>query len=272
MTTLYIVGTPIGNLEDITMRALRILGAVPLIAAEDTRKARVLLDHYNIKTSLTSFFEGNKQRKLNAILEALSGGDVALISDAGMPGISDPGYTLIRAALEEGFQVVPIPGPSAHTAALVASGLPTDSFLFLGFLSRKANERKKTLYEIHTLKATLVLYEAPHRLEATLNALLEVLGNRSIALCREMTKLYEEVWRGDIQTAIENMETRSPRGEYTLVVAGAPEEAAQWDVEQVKIALGQYLAQGYSPSQAARAVAKESGWSRREIYKLQMEQ
>ena len=260
MGTLYIVGTPIGNLEDITLRALRILQEVHLIAAEDTRKARVLLDHYTITTPVTSFFEGNERHKIDVILSALASGDVALISEAGMPGISDPGYPLIQAAIEREIAVVPVPGPSAHTTALVASGLPTDRFLFLGFLPRKASERKAHLEEIAAVKATLLCYEAPHRVAATLKALHAVLGNRDIALCRELTKRYEEVWRGDLEGALAHIDANPPRGEYTLVIAGASEEATRWEANRVQEALEAHIAQGLSRSQAAREVAALSGW------------
>jgi 16S rRNA (cytidine1402-2'-O)-methyltransferase len=269
MPRLYVIGTPIGNLEDITLRALRILQAVDLIAAEDTRKARVLLDHNHIDTPVTSFFEGNERLKVNAILDALEHGDVALISEAGMPGISDPGYLLIRAAIERDIPVTPVPGPSAHTAALVASGLPTDRFLFLGFLPRKASERESALRDIASVRATLVCYEAPHRLKATLQAMHRVLGNRQVAVCRELTKLYEETWRGDLDGALAHVEAQPPRGEYTLVVAGASEEAARWDEGRVRAALAAHLAQGVSRSQAAREVAALSGWSRRDVYALE---
>ena len=268
MGTLYIVGTPIGNLEDISARALRVLRDVHLIAAEDTRKARILLDKHAITTRVTSFFEGNERHKSAAILEALTAGDVALISEAGMPGISDPGYPLILAAIERGITVVPVPGPSAHTAALVVSGLPTDRFLFLGFLPRKASERKATLEEIVALKATLICYEAPHRLKATLAALHDVLGNRKIALCRELTKLYEEVWRGNLADALVHVETIPPRGEYTIVIAGATEDVARWDEVRVRAALAECIAEGLSRSQAARDVAERSGWRRRDVYAL----
>ncbi|HQE94138.1 MAG TPA: 16S rRNA (cytidine(1402)-2'-O)-methyltransferase [Anaerolineae bacterium] len=266
MGTLYIVGTPIGNLEDITLRALRILQEVQLIAAEDTRKARILLDRHAIKTPLASFFEGNERYKTGMILEALTSGDVALISEAGMPGISDPGYPLIQAAIAERVPVVPVPGPSAHTAALVVSGLPTDRFLFLGFLPRRAAEREAQLAEVTMVRATLVCYEAPHRLRATLEALRAVLGNRRIALCRELTKRYEEVWRGDVEGALVYIAENPPRGEYTLVIGGAPEGATHWDGEQVRAALAERIACGLSRSQAAREVAVLSGWSRRDIY------
>jgi len=271
MHTLYIVGTPIGNLEDITLRAVRILQEVSLIAAEDTRKAQILLAHYEIKTSLTSFFVGNEQRKVDTILAALSEGDVALISDAGMPGISDPGYPLIRAAIEQGIPVVPVPGPSAHTAALVASGLPTDRFLFLGFLPRKASEQKAILRNVAGLQVTLVLYESPRRVKTTLNTLRKALGNRPVALCREMTKLYEEVWRGNLDDAIAHLEAVPPRGEFTLIVGGAPDSDLIWDEAQVRAALAEQLAQGLSRSQAAREVAARSGWARRKIYDLEIE-
>ncbi len=265
--TLYIVGTPIGNLEDITLRALRILREVSLIAAEDTRKAQGLLRRYEISTPVTSYFQGNERRKLDSILEALTHGDVALISEAGMPGISDPGYPLIRAAIEHDVPLVPIPGPSAHTAALIASGLPTDRFLFLGFLPRKPKEQRDALIAVASLHVTLICYESPRRLANTLRALLEVLGNRPVALCRELTKLYEEVWRGDLATALEHVQHTAPRGEYTLVIGGAP-EASRWAESRVRAALETHLAQGLSRSQAARKVAACSGWSRREVYRL----
>lgn len=267
MSTLYVVGTPIGNLEDITFRAVRILGEVALIAAEDTRKARILLGHYKIKTPVTSFFEANERRKTDTILATLAESDVALISEAGMPGISDPGYPLVRAAIERDIPVVPVPGPSAHTAALVASGLPTDRFLFLGFLPRKAAEQRATLAEVAELRATLLVYESPRRVRATLKTLLTVLGNRPVALCRELTKLYEEIWRGDLEGALAHLEEVPPRGEYTLVIGGALKRAC-WDEAQVRAALAETLAQGHSRSQAAREVAQRSGWRRREIYEL----
>ncbi len=269
MGTLYVVGTPIGNLEDITLRAVRILQDVQLIAAEDTRKARILLERHAIRTPVTSYFEGNERYKLDAILEALASNDVALISEAGMPGISDPGYPLIQAAIAQGIAVVPVPGPSAHTAALVVSGLPTDSFCFLGFLPRKKSERVARLTEVAALRTTLICYEAPHRLHATLEALHVVLGNRAIALCRELTKRYEEVWRGDVAGALAHIAETPPRGEYTLVIAGASEDSVRWEAEQVHAALAERIAAGLSRSQAAREVAALSGWPRRDIYVLE---
>jgi len=270
MNTLYIIGTPIGNLEDITLRALRILQDVALIAAEDTRKARILLNRHAICTPVTSFFAGNEQRKLSTILDALQQGDVALISEAGMPGISDPGYPLVRAAIEHDIPVVPIPGPSAHTTALVVSGLPTDHFLFLGFLPRKASERMTALDHVASIQATLICYEAPHRLLATLKSLRDVLGNRAVALCRELTKLYEEIWRGNLEDALTYVQVTPPRGEYTLVIAGATENVEDWTAAQVRTALADKLTEGLSRSQAAREIAALSGWPRREIYDLEL--
>ena len=269
MSTLYVVGTPIGNLDDITLRALRVLKDVQLIAAEDTRKARILCQHYEIETPLTSFFEANERRKLEVVLAALGEGDVALISEAGMPGISDPGYPLIREAIERDIDVVPIPGPSAHTAALVVSGLPTDCFYFAGFLPRKHPET--VLQTLVPLDATLIFYEAPHRVEQTLQAMRETLGNREIAICREMTKLYEEVWRGDIEGALAWLATNPPRGEFTLVVAGPSEASRTWSEARVKEALQQHMTDGLSRSQAAREVAALAGWRRRDVYDLSVE-
>lgn len=268
MGSLYIVGGPIGNLEDITLRALRVLREVRLIAAEDTRKARILLDKYDIHTPVTSFFAGNEQQKLAAVLAALAEGDVALISEAGMPGISDPGYPLICAAVAQAIPVIPVPGPSAHTAALVVAGLPTDRFLFLGFLPRKAAERAALLRDVAALKATLVCYEAPHRLAATLETLHATLGDREIALCRELTKVFEEVWRGSLAEARQHVAETPPRGEYTLVIAGAAEAARRWDEAAVRAALAEKAADGLSRSQAAREVAALSGWRRRDVYDL----
>jgi len=268
MPTLYVVATPIGNLEDITLRALRVLREVRLIAAEDTRKARSLLAHHEIATPVTSCFDANERQKLEAILAVLTEGDVALISEAGTPGISDPGYPLIRAAIERGVVVVPVPGPSAHVAALVSSGLPTDRFLFLGFLPRKASERAALLQDVAAAEMTLVCYEAPHRLAATLSALCETLGDRPVALCRELTKLHEEIWRGTLAEAIELLESQEPRGEYTLVIGGRPKDAEKWSEDDVRAALQRHLDEGLSRSQAARQVAAISGWARREVYEL----
>ncbi|MCJ7663228.1 MAG: 16S rRNA (cytidine(1402)-2'-O)-methyltransferase [Desulfobacterales bacterium] len=218
---LYLVSTPIGNLEDITLRAIKVLRSVDLIAAEDTRRARRLLARYRVKAPLTSFFEHNEPGKKEALIKRLVKGQaIALISDAGTPGVSDPGFRLIRQAIKEGIEVLPIPGPSAHVAALVISGLPTDSFHFFGFLPPKGAKRKKRLEEIKDLRGTIILYEAPHRLLRTLQDIKDCCGDRQIVVAREMTKTYEEVIRGEITGVLEGLEGKKIRGEITLVVAG----------------------------------------------------
>jgi len=267
--TLYLVGTPIGNLEDITLRALRILKKVSLIAAEDTRHARILTQRYEIETPITSYFEGNKLTKLEAVLGALDAGDVALISEAGMPGLSDPGYELVCAAIERGSPVVPVPGPSAPVTALVVSGLPSDSFLYLGFLPRRQKERRKLLADVADERRALIAFEAPHRLRKSLADFEAVLGDRPLAVCREMTKLHEEIWRGSVAEARAHFDEVEPRGEFTLVIGGAPEEEHErWNEERVRAALDELLAQGARRSAAARRVAAASGWERREVYRL----
>ena len=268
MGTLYLVGTPIGNLEDISLRALRVLKEVTLIAAEDTRRARILTRRYEIETPITSYFEGNKLAKLETVLRALDTGDVALISEAGMPGLSDPGYELIHAAIERGYPVVPVPGPSAPVTALVVSGLPSDSFLYLGFLPRRQNERRRLLAEVAGERHTLVAFEAPHRLRKSLADVEAVLGDRPLAVCRELTKLYEEVWRGTVAGARAHFDEVEPRGEFTLVIGGAPEERERWDERHVQAALDELLAQGLPRPAAARRVAAASGWSRAEVYRV----
>jgi 16S rRNA (cytidine1402-2'-O)-methyltransferase len=269
MGTLYLVATPIGNLEDLSPRALRTLQEVRLIAAEDTRVTRKLLAHFDLHTPLTSYFEHNKLAKLDSILSALAHTDVALVSDAGTPAINDPGYELVRAALSAGHTVCPIPGPSAPLAALAASGLPTDAFLYLGYLPRKSSERKTLLGQIEDLPYTLVFLESPHRLLAGLADLESLLGNREIAIARELTKLHEEIWRGTLSSARTYFITNEPRGEFTLVLAGkTKEEKQKWTEDKVLIAIKFGLKFGEAPSALAKRVAEESGWDRREIYKL----
>ena len=220
MGTLYLVATPIGNLEDITLRALRILRQVRLIAAEDTRQASKLLNHYDIQTSLTSYHEHSRRSKLPQLLTHLQEGDIALVSDAGTPLLNDPGYELVRAALEAGHTVSPIPGASAPIAALVASGLPTDAFLYLGYLPRKSTERRKFLAEIGDLPYTLIFLETPHRLLEALKDLEAALGDRQIAVGREMTKVHEEIFRGPLREANAHYSAHPPRREITMVLAG----------------------------------------------------
>jgi len=272
MGTLYVVGTPIGNLEDISLRALRILREVTLIAAEDTRQTRKLLTRYEIATPLTSYYEHNKLAKLDDILTTLEEKDVALVSEAGMPGISDPGYELIKAAIARGIPVVPVPGPSALVTALAISGLPTDSFVYLGFLPRRQGERRRLLGSLAGEKRTLVAFEAPHRLRKSLADLADMLGDRQIALARELTKIHEEVWRGSLSQALEHFEQNPPRGEFTLVIAGAGDEAqAAWDEEQVRSALAELLSEGMDKKEAIKRVAKAAHWPRRQVYKVAVE-
>ncbi len=267
MSTLYLVATPIGNLEDITLRALRILREAPTIAAEDTRRTRQLLAHYGIPKHLISYHEHNKRQREALLLEKLAEGDVALVSDAGTPLINDPGADLVRAALAAGHRVVPIPGASAPIAALIASGLPTDAFLYLGYLPRKSKERRAVLQSVAELPYTLVFLETPHRLTAALADLAAVLGaERPIAVARELTKQHEEILRGTIGEMIAHFAETEPRGEFTLVVGGAPAKSKTWSTEQVEAAIVEGLKAGESPSALARRIAAQSGWRRNRVY------
>lgn len=266
MGTLYLVPTPIGNLEDITLRALRVLREVKLIAAEDTRTSRVLLNHYEITTPLTSYHEHNKLHKLDQLFEALATGDVALISDAGMPGISDPGYELVCAAIEQGYRVEPLPGANAVIPALVGSGLPTDSFIYLGFLPRK--NLNQFWANLANEPRTLVAYESPNRLTHALKALHEALGDRPVCVARELSKKFEEFKRGTASEVLAYYEENPPRGEITLVVGGAVIEDEIWTEERVRSALAAQLAAGESLSQAAKTVAAAAGWEKRAVYAL----
>lgn len=217
---LYIVSTPIGNLEDITLRALRTLKEVDVVTAEDTRHTQILMNKYEIKTPVTSFHSYTSDEKLEYIVRMLKEGkNIALVSDAGTPGISDPAYTLIRRTLDEGIKVSPIPGASSLLAAIVVSGLPMDKFLYLGFLPLKKG-RQTLLKSLTDEPRTIVLFEAPHRIVRTLNDLKTYLGDREIAVCRELTKMFEEVIRGTVQQAIEHFEKKNPKGEFVLVVKG----------------------------------------------------
>jgi len=267
--TLYIVPTPIGNLEDITLRALRVLREAALIAAEDTRTTRVLLRHYEITTPVTSYHEHNKLTKLDAVFAALAAGDVALVSDAGTPGISDPGYELVRAAVARGVRVEPLPGPSAIVTALVASGLPTDGFVYVGFIPRRAAARADFLAALADERRTLVAYESPNRLTDTLAAALLALGDRPVCVARELTKIYEEFFRGAASAALAHYRANPPRGEIVLLIAGAqPADAAAWDEARVRAELAALRAGGVPLSQAARELAARSGWPRRDVYAL----
>ena len=218
MSALYVIATPIGNLEDISMRALRLLREVKLIAAEDTRTTRHLLGAHDIKTPLTSYHEHSKRAKLDYLLDFLEREDLALVSEAGMPGLSDPGYDLIVAAIEHGVSVIPIPGASAVITALAVSGLPTDQFLYVGFLPRRKGQRQRILSSILEEPRTIIAFETPHRLNEALLDIEEILGNRRISVCRELTKVHEEIFRGRVSQAREHF--IKPRGEFTLVVEG----------------------------------------------------
>lgn len=271
MGTLYIVGTPIGNLEDITLRGSRVLGEVGLIAAEDTRVTRRLLSHLQLRVPLTSYHQHNWQTKILSLLLALESVDVALVTDAGMPGISDPGCELVARAAASGFPVEAVPGSSAVTTAMAVSGLPADEFLFLGFLPRRAKERQAKLRSVAVLPQTIAIFEAPHRVKATLKDLFAVLGDRQIAVCRELTKFYEEVFRGVVSQAQEHF--TAPRGEFVLVVAGAPPatESQAASVPTQEHALAQLVdlrESGLRAKEAVSAVMENTGLPRKAVYQL----
>ena len=267
MGKLYLVATPIGNLEDMSPRAVRILRETVLIAAEDTRHTGKLLKHFEIETPLTSYFEHNKLDKLDFILERLSSGDVALVSDAGTPAINDPGYELVKAALASGREVVPIPGPSAPIAALTVSGLPTDSFLYLGYLPHKTSERHRKLEEILSQPYTLIFLESPYRIVESLEDISSILGDRRICVAREMTKMFEEYWRGNVTGALEYFKSQPARGEFTLVVEGKTrDQIAVWTEEEMRAAIERELKTERSAKEISTRLAENSGWSKREIY------
>jgi 16S rRNA (cytidine1402-2'-O)-methyltransferase len=267
VSTLYLVSTPIGNLEDLSPRAVRILRDVKLIAAEDTRRTVKLLNHFQINTQSTSYYDHNKGHKIEGVMDALAQGDVALVSDAGTPGLNDPGYLLVRAAIDAGHTVSPIPGPNAPVAALVVSGLPTDKFVYLGYLPRKAGERQRAIEEVKSLPYTLIFFETPHRMVDSLRNMEDILGDRQIAVAGELTKMFEEVFRGKISDARSYFADHPARGEYTLIVAGQSKSAEKWQEEELLAAI-QVIKGSDSPSQAARQLAEQSGWPRRKIYQI----
>lgn len=268
MGTLYLVATPIGNLEDMSPRAVRILQEVALIAAEDTRHTGKLLKHFDIHTPLTSYFEHNKLQKIDYVLSRLADGDVAIVSDAGTPAINDPGFELVKEALASGFNVRPVPGPSAPITALTVSGLPTDSFLYLGYLPHKAGERRARLRQVENQPYTLIFLESPHRIVEALDDLLTELGDRRICVAREMTKMFEEFWRGSVSGAHTHFKSQPARGEFTLVVAGAEKTLELWTEAQTVAAIKSGLEAGESPSRLSKRLATESGLNKREIYRL----
>jgi 16S rRNA (cytidine1402-2'-O)-methyltransferase len=267
MGTLYLVATPIGNMEDITLRALRVLREVSLVAAEDTRSARILLKHNGIAARTTSYNEHNHATKTREIMRALGEGDVALISDAGMPAISDPGHHLVVAAVEAGHDVVPVPGASAVIAAVAASGLPSRRFHYLGFLPRQSGARRRALVAAAQSGDTLVAYESPHRARAMFEDVLAALGDRRVAVARELTKLHEEIWRGPVSGAIAHF--AEPRGEFTIVIeGGAAETGEEPDVKAAALtaAVAALRQQRVSSREAMRRL-QEEGFSRREAYR-----
>lgn len=268
--TLYIVGTPIGNLEDMTFRAVRILQTVDIIAAEDTRHTGKLLQHFQVKTPQISYHEHNRQSRIPELLEHLKNGKaIALVTDAGIPLISDPGYELVKACIDALVMIVPIPGATAAITALSAAGLPTDRFVFEGFLPTKVQQRQEHLESLQTESRTLIFYESPHRLRDTLQNLAENFGSdRQIVLARELTKLHEEFWRGTIGEAKVSYENREPIGEYTLVLAGTPAEKPQLSEAELKAELIAIMNQGISRSQASRQLAKVTSLPRRHLYQL----
>lgn len=265
--TLYIVATPIGNLEDMTFRAVRILGEVDLIAAEDTRHSRKLLSHFGISKPLTSYFDHNKSLKGGYLLDKLRDGlSVALISDAGTPCISDPGYQLVRDAVAEGFPVVPIPGPSAAIAALSAAGLPTDSFAFEGFLPNRQGKRRARLAELKGEQRVLIFYEAPSRLLATLADMLELIGDREAVVARELTKIYEEFVRGRLSEVMEKFSDRQVKGEVVILLTPATVLHEAGGPSSAELLQKYMRLEGLSLKDAVRQVALELGKPRNEVY------
>lgn len=271
---LYLVPTPIGNLEDITLRALKILQNVDMIAAEDTRNTRKLLTHFAIQTPIMSYHEHNKKTGGEKIIRLLSEGNtIALVSDAGMPAISDPGYELIQDVIRNGFPVIAIPGANAALTALVASGIQPQPFYFHGFLPRKKQEREKMLDELKGMPATMIFYEAPHRLKETLEAMFQTWGDRKIVLARELTKKFEEYLRGNLSEALEWVEKETVRGEFCLIVEGAAageneELSLWWRSLSVKEHVQYYIEKGEPVKEAIKKTAKERGMNRREVYRI----
>jgi 16S rRNA (cytidine1402-2'-O)-methyltransferase len=269
MGTLYLVATPIGNLEDMSPRAIRVLREANLIAAEDTRHTGKLLKHFQIETPITSYFEHNKLDKLDLILDQLSTGDVALVSDAGTPAVNDPGYELVKAALAANYDVKPVPGPSAPITALTVSGLPTDSFLYLGYLPHKTSERHKRLEEVEGQPYTLVFLESPYRIVESLEDIFSILGDRRVCVAREMTKMFEEYWRGKVSGAVKYFKSQPARGEFTLVVEGRKDDDTQkWTEERLQRAIDNELKSEKSAKEISVDLAKQSGWNKKEIYRL----
>lgn len=268
---LYICPTPIGNLEDITIRTLKVLEEVDLIAAEDTRHSLKLLNHYDIKKPLTSYHEHNEREKGQELIDKLlQGENIAQISDAGMPGISDPGQTLIGLAIENQIEVVALPGATALITALVSSGLSTRRFTFEGFLSSKKKERVDRLKLLQEEENTLVIYESPHRLKDTLKDMLSTFGNRKIAIVRELTKVYEEILRSDIIELIEHFNKVNPKGEFVLVIDGKSEEALDENID-IKEELKKFIEEGYTKKASVKIVSEKYDLAKNKVYKKSLE-
>lgn len=271
---LYLVPTPIGNLEDITFRALNILKDVDVIAAEDTRQTKKLCNHFEISTKLVSYHDHNKQTSGSKLIEELKvGKKIALVSDAGMPAISDPGFELVQSAIEEKIKVVPLPGANAALPALVASGLPTDHFYFYGFLHRQKKEKKKQLETIKTINVPIIFYESPHRLKESLQLILEYFGDRKVSICRELTKKYEEFLRGNLSEVIEHYMNQDPRGEYCLIVEGSTIEVTDaddiwWKELSILQHVQHYIDNEHTSKEAIKLVAKDRTLPKREVYQI----
>lgn len=271
---LYLVPTPIGNLKDITLRALEVLENADVVAAEDTRQTIKLLNHFNLKKTLISYHMHNEQGKSNEILERLRiGEDIALVSDAGMPGISDPGSVIVKKCIEEGLDFEVLPGATAFATALIYSGLDSSAFMFKGFIPRDNKSRNVLVEELKDRKETLIFYEAPHRLLSTLDFLLKSFGNRNISVCRELTKLHEEIVRGKLSEVIEHFSDNSPRGEFVLVLDGLSEEEiekekrAEFEELSIEEHIVKYINEGLSKKDAIKKVAKDRKLPKSEIYK-----
>ena len=278
MGKLYLVPTPIGNLKDITMRALETLKEVDYIAAEDTRVTLKLLNHFNIKSKLISYHQHNEKSKSNDIIQKLrDGNDIAIVTDAGTPGISDPGSVVVSKCIEEGIEFEVLPGATAITTALVYSGLDTTKFIFRGFLPRENKDKRAVISELLDGKESIIFYEAPHRLLQTLNFLYDNLGDRKIALCRELTKLHEEIIRGTISEVISKYDEKSPRGEYVLVLSGKTEEEIKaeeqekWSSFTIEEHIIKYIDEGFTKKESIKLVAKDRDIPKSEVYKYSIE-
>ena len=266
--TLYIVATPIGNLEDITLRAIRVLKEADLVAAEDTRHTRHLLDRYQIETQLTSYHDHNKEEKAPVLVaRMLEGKNLALVSDAGTPGISDPGYFLINLAIDQQVPVVPIPGATAAIAALSVSGMPTDRFIFEGFLPAKHLARLKRLQELSTEERTIIFYEAPHKIIASVADMLAALGDRRAVITRELTKVYEESIRGTLSECLKRLHEGTVKGEFTVIVHGASKEPLKQDIDTAEFLKNLILHRGLSKKEAISVAAEELGLPKKDVYK-----